>query len=198
MPPKHSSESMRELDSSLELELHRSNRGNKTRRERYYEKLEIAKIFPISICTVNFIQEVNLAYVIRAAVCFGAYEVCVIGSYPSRRLMNELSGTLFDYIKVRAFPNPGAFMRHVEREGTKLVSIELPPEGFEASAIQDYKFNKDIKTCLVVGHETQGVPMDILFHSDIVYIPMPGAGFCLNTSQAANVALYEATKQFEE
>jgi tRNA(Leu) C34 or U34 (ribose-2'-O)-methylase TrmL len=27
---------------------------------------------------------------------------------------------------------------------------------------------------------------------------MPGAGFCLNTSQAANIVIYEAVKQMEE
>jgi len=26
---------------------------------------------------------------------------------------------------------------------------------------------------------------------------MPGVGYCLNTSQAANILLYEAVKQFE-
>lgn len=175
-----------------------TERRNKTRRERYHEKVKSAVTHPISICTINFKQEVNLAYVIRAAVCFGAFEVCVIGSYPSRHLMNELSGSLFDYIKIRAFPNPNAFLRYAERESIKLVSIELPPDGFEYSAITDYRFNSEERTCLVVGHETLGVPTDILFKSDIVYIPMPGAGFCLNTAQAANIALYESTKQLGE
>jgi len=27
---------------------------------------------------------------------------------------------------------------------------------------------------------------------------MPGVGFCLNTSQAANIILYEATKQYDK
>jgi len=175
-----------------------NERGDKTRRERYYEKLEIAETFPISVTTVNFERDVNLAYVVRSAVCFGAEEVCVIGSYPSRRLMNELSGSLFDYIKIRAFPNPTQLLRYMEREDINLVSVELPPDIFEAQSIHDYKFNFDKRLSIVVGHETSGVPTDILFKSDIIFIPMRGAGTCLNTSQACNIALYEAMKQYKE
>jgi len=176
-----------------------NERGDKTRRERYYEKLKISETFPISIATVNLKHEVNLAYVVRAAVCFGAEEVCVIGNYPSRRLMNELSGSLFDYIKVRAFPSPNALIRYTEKENIDLVSIELPPDGFESHPITEYKFDFTHRLCLVVGHETHGVPADILFRSkDIVHIEMCGAGFCLNTATSAAIALYEITKQFKE
>ena len=68
----------------------------KTRRDRYFEKLKVAKKFPISIATVNFKHDVNLAHVIRAAACFGAECVFVIGGHPPRNLMNELSGSMFD------------------------------------------------------------------------------------------------------
>jgi tRNA(Leu) C34 or U34 (ribose-2'-O)-methylase TrmL len=40
-----------------------------------------------------------------------------------------------------------------------------------------------------------GIPSDILKISTKVFIDMPGVGFCLNTSQAANVFLYEVSKQ---
>jgi tRNA(Leu) C34 or U34 (ribose-2'-O)-methylase TrmL len=51
---------------------------------------------------------------------------------------------------------------------------------------------------VVVGQEQSGVPVDILVNSEKVCIPMPGAGYCLNTSQAANIFLYEATKQYAQ
>ena len=51
--------------------------------------------------------------------------------------------------------------------------------------------------CLVVGHEESGIPIEILRNSEVVNIPMPGVGYCLNTSQAANILLYEAVKQFD-
>ena len=176
-----------------------NERGDKTRRERYHDKSKISKTFPISVATVNFKHEVNLAYVIRSAVCFGAEEVYVIGSYPSRRLMNELSGSLFDYIKVRAFPNPSALIEHIGKEDIGMVSVELPPDGFESHPITHYKFDFTRRLCLVVGHETSGVPVEILAKSDdIIYIEMNGAGVCLNTATSASIALYESTKQYSE
>jgi len=175
-----------------------NERGNKTRRDRYNEKAEYAETFPISVATINFQHDVNLAYVVRAAVCFGANEVCVIGDYPSRRIMNELSGSLFDYIEVKAFSNPSDFLRYTEKNDIKIVSVELPPENFQYCSILEYNFDFSKQLCLIVGHETSGVPVEIMAKSDIVYIPMYGAGFCLNTAQAANVALYEAVRRYKE
>ena len=39
--------------------------------------------------------------------------------------------------------------------------------------------------------------INILANSEKIYIPMPGAGFCLNTSQTANIMMYEAVRQIE-
>ena len=50
---------------------------------------------------------------------------------------------------------------------------------------------------IVTGHETTGVPSVILHKSKPIYIPMPGVGVCLNTSQGANVALYEYNRQLK-
>jgi len=47
-----------------------NERGDLTRRQRYHKKSEIAEVTPISITTINFKHDVNLAYVVRAAVCF--------------------------------------------------------------------------------------------------------------------------------
>jgi tRNA(Leu) C34 or U34 (ribose-2'-O)-methylase TrmL len=50
----------------------------------------------------------------------------------------------------------------------------------------------------VVGNETTGVPTQILVNSKIIYIEMPGVGYCLNTAQTANIMLYEAVKQYKK
>lgn len=172
-----------------------------TRRERYQRKLKTVTELPVSIGTVHFKHEVNLAYVVRAAVCFGSPDIYVIGSVPPRRLMNELSGSLFDYLKVRRFANTSAFLENIRRNNISLISVELPEadSNFKAYPMEDYKFDFSKKICAVVGNETTGIPTEILAHSDtILYISMPGAGYCLNTSQAANILLYEAAKQYVE
>tara|TARA_R100000234_G_C4924248_1_gene145576 strand:+ start:135 stop:659 length:525 start_codon:yes stop_codon:yes gene_type:complete len=166
-----------------------------TRRERYEKKFPSSQRFPIELATVNFHHDVNLAYLIRAAGCFGVSTINVIGSIPPRRVLNKLSGTMADYVKLRQFATPELFMEYMRRNNTNLVAVELD---LDAVPIQEYEFNFESNVCIVAGHETTGIPASILFNSDIVYIPMPGIGYCLNTSQAANIILYEAVNQCRE
>ena len=48
---------------------------------------------------------------------------------------------------------------------------------------------------IITGNESTGVPGDVILNSDCVVIPNPGIAPCMNTSQAANVALYEYVRQ---
>ena len=166
-----------------------------TRRDRYNQKSFTAKRFPIEIATVNFHHDVNLAYLVRAAACFGIPTINVIGAVPPRRVINQLSGSTLDYVSIRQFSTPQQFMDYSRKDGIKLVSVELY-DG--ASPIQEYQFDFSSKVCIVAGHETTGIPAELLFNSDVVFIPMPGVGFCLNTAQAANIILYEAVNQYQQ
>tara|TARA_R110002073_G_scaffold153419_1_gene308407 strand:- start:1382 stop:1909 length:528 start_codon:yes stop_codon:yes gene_type:complete len=168
---------------------------SQTRRDRYDKKAFTSKKFPIEMATVNFHHDVNLAYLVRAAACFGIPTINVIGAIPPRRLINQLSGSTLDYITIRQFSTPQQFLNYARKDGMKLVSVELEDN---ASPIQKYEFDFSSKVCVVAGHETTGIPTELLLNSDIVYIPMPGVGFCLNTSQAANIVLYEAVNQYEQ
>ncbi len=166
-----------------------------TRRERYDKKLNLAQKFPIELATVNFHHDVNLAYLVRAAACFGIPVINVIGSTPPRRIINQLSGSTLDYVQIRQFSTPSDFMEYKRKNNINLVSVELESG---AKTLQEYSFDFSSKICIVAGHETSGIPNEILFNSDIVYIPMPGVGFCLNTSQATNIVLYEAVNQCQK
>jgi tRNA G18 (ribose-2'-O)-methylase SpoU len=169
---------------------------NQTRRERYNNKQNISTRLPIEVCTVNFKEEVNVAFVLRSAACFGAAAVNVIGSVPKRKTLATRSGTLQDYVPINQFSNPHEFLQYCKNNHIKVISAELDPE---AVSIHKYNFKNDLtdfkKICIVVGHEQIGIPADILNNSQKIFINMPGIGFCLNTSQAANIFLYEATKQ---
>ena len=166
----------------------------KTRRQRYSNKRKNAEIYPISLTCVNFMHNGNLGYLIRAAACFGASCINVIGSIPSRSKLNPLSGSLYDYVKINKFVNPGAFLDYAKNNNIQLVSAEISKG---AKCIHSYDFDVSRHLSLVVGQEECGVPVEILKNSEKVYIPMPGIGFCLNTSQAANIMLYEAIKQYD-
>lgn len=168
---------------------------NETRRQRYNNKINTAKKFPISIATVNFICDENLAYVVRTAACFGLTDVHVIGAIPEYKEMRRYSGTLNEYVQTYQYKNPHDFLVAMKNKGIKLVTLELC-DG--SQNLEDYSFDFDDHICIVTGNETTGVPVEILNNSDKIYIPMDGVGFSLNTSQAANIAVYEAVKQYKK
>ena len=168
---------------------------SKTRKERYREKLKSAKFLPISIGCVNFMHDGNLAFLIRSAACFGIRDIHVVGSIPSRADLRRLSGSTCDFINLIQHKTPGDFNRWTEENNVRVVAAELCDK---SKKLRNYRFNFDQDLCIFTGHETAGVPVDVTQIADCVEIDMPGPGFCLNTAQAANIVLYEASKQFLE
>ncbi len=71
-----------------------------TRRQRYNNKINTAQKYPISIATVNFMCDENLAYVVRTVGCFGLTDVHVIGSIPDFNLIVSILLTVLvaDYL----------------------------------------------------------------------------------------------------
>ena len=169
-------------------------RRHETRRQRYDNKLQTAKKYPISLCAINFRVDDNLGYLVRSAACFGAERLYVVGHVPERSRIKAPSGSLIDYVEILSFSTPRDFLDHTKSKGIQIVAAELVEQ---ATPVASYAFSFDRPMCLVVGNEESGVPSEIIANSDVVYIDMPGVGYCLNTSQAANILLYEAAKQYK-
>ena len=165
----------------------------KTRSELVRSNIEHAKISHAHIATVHLGDDMNLAFVIRAAACFGAKSVMVIGSLPPYRILRQLSVGLNNFVHIQQFSTPELFLQHCRDKEIEVFSIELCDQ---AISIYDIAFPSQ-EMVIVTGHETTGVPSVILHRSTPIYIPMPGVGVCLNTSQAANVALYEYNRQYK-
>jgi tRNA G18 (ribose-2'-O)-methylase SpoU len=173
----------------------------KTRRDKYNEKIVNGKVknYPFSICAVNFQCDENIAYLIRTAACFGLRDVHVIGSLPHYEDVRRKSGTLHDYVNIHQYSNPSQFLEYARRTGMCVMSIELTDDAMNIYDVDVSNLvNEHKHICFVVGNETTGVPAEILHTTESVFIPMPGAGVCLNTSQAANIMVYEAVRQMEE
>ena len=170
----------------------------KTRRDRYNEKIANGKVknHPFSICSVNFQCDENIAYLIRTAACFGLQDVHVIGSLPHYEDVRRKSGTLHDYVNIHQYSNPSQFLDYARRTNMCVISIELTDNAYNVHNIDFKQLTRQYDhVCFVVGNETTGVPAEILHTTESIFIPMPGAGVCLNTSQAANIVIYEAVKQ---
>lgn len=170
-------------------------RREETRRQRYDSKLKTAKKYPISLCAINFRVDDNLGYLIRSAACFGAERLYVVGHVPERSHIKAASGSLVDYVEIISFTTPQDFLAYTKTEAIQIVAAELVEQ---ARSLASYTFNFDSHICLVVGNEESGVPTEIIQNSHVIYIEMPGVGFCLNTAQTANILLYEAVRQYDQ
>ena len=162
-----------------------------TRKDLVEKREMLASLYPVHLVAVNFNDDLNLGLLVRAAACFGASSVIVIGRMPEYRILRQISVGLSRHIEIKQVSSPSEFLRLAKEHCWSVVSVELC-EG--ATPIMEHRFKKT-PTALVLGHETTGVPVEIIHNSTPVYIPMPGIGKCLNTSQAANVALYEYMRQ---
>jgi tRNA G18 (ribose-2'-O)-methylase SpoU len=158
------------------------------------KKLDSAKFIPFSLVAANFMDDKNIGQLIRSAVCFGVETVHIIGYVPPYKELKEKSSTTSNFVKIIQHKTPGEFLkwRREKDPRSELISLELMDE---ATPLKDKVWNRHIQTYLVCGHETIGVPVEILHHSDeVLYIPMPGPGFCLNTAYTAHIVLYEITR----
>lgn len=164
-----------------------------TRRQRYDSKNTKTSKLPVSLVVVNFDFDDNLAFTIRTAACYGARNVYVIGSVPDRKFLNPKSGSLYDYVSIEKFSNPSSFLKFARDNNILLISADLTES---AKSIYEYKFDLDSHTAIILGNETTGIPIEISMNSSHIYIPMPGPGFCLNTSQAGTAIITEYSRQF--
>jgi tRNA G18 (ribose-2'-O)-methylase SpoU len=82
--------------------------------------------------------------------------------------------------------DPVPVLVDLKKEGWQIVSLELHPDAVDLSS-----FTPDDRVCLILGHELEGVPEDMLALSDaIVQIPMLGSKESLNVAVAAGIALH--------
>lgn len=168
---------------------------SETRLERYRKKLYNSTLLSAALVTVEFHGDANLGFVVRAAACFGAKAVHVIGSIPKHRELKKYSGSTEWLVDIVQHKTPAQFMSWRRELGASasLVVAELRDS---SRSLHEFTFDPSVLTLIVVGNETSGVPEELVHRADhVLYVPMPGAGWCLNTAQAANVMMYEYARQ---
>lgn len=165
-----------------------------TRRQRYANKAKVATRLPVEVACTNFSCDENVAYLARALACFGGINMHVIGKVPQYSTITKHSGGHSNLIKIIQHSNPVDFIQWARENDRILVCAELQ-DG--AKSLTNFKFDFSRPSLVVLGNEMDGIPVEISKNADhTVYIPMPGNGFCLNTSQAGNVILYEYSRQY--
>ena len=101
---------------------------SETRLERYQKKLREGSIlFPVALVTVEFHGDANLGFVVRAAACFGARSVHVIGAVPPHRELKKYSGSTEWLVDIVQHQTPSQFLawRREQGDAANLVVAEL-------------------------------------------------------------------------
>lgn len=169
----------------------------KTRRERQEIRRPNSVTLPVSVCCINFDKEINVAHVMRSMACFGAKDLFVIGNVNAGgKALRAVSGSVNHCIRPIVFSTPNSWIQYCRERNVRIIALECPSDHtFGSRPIHELEPDER-EICLVVGHETSGVPVEILKAGECHHIDMRGFAPCLNTSQAANIGLYEMSKKF--
>ena len=167
-----------------------------THKERYQSRIAKAKVFSVEIACINLQTDENVGYLIRAASCFGAQSLHVVGRIPEYGALRRSSTGHNNFVNIIGHKQPSDLIQYCRENNRYLISAELTER---SENLYEVDFPADRVVMFVVGHETLGVPEEILFRSDkIIYIPMVSTGYCLNTSQTGNILLSEFLRRYYE
>lgn len=157
----------------------------KTRKERSLDKRNSGIVTNnASLAIFSLYCDINVAFAIRIAACYGLKNIYNIGAKPDKAIHDRLSGSNFDNVIIQNFQNTNEFLQHCRDVDAEIVSAELC-DG--STNIYDFGFNPDKEVVIVIGNETFGVPGEIIHNSKPVFIPMNGPGVCLNTVIAGSI-----------
>ena len=134
----------------------------------------------------------NVGAIFRSALAFGARGIIV-----QDRHSPALAGALAKASAGATERLPCARMTNLSRALEQLADLGWRAVGLDGSSDETLDTALDNRpTVLVMGSEGDGIRRLVAEHCDVLAkIPMPGGFESLNVSNAAAVALYEATKK---
>lgn len=153
-----------------------------------------SKTFPITVLCENVTNAPNIGSLFRICDAFGVEQLIFSGEQlpiPSRK-MQKTSRATEKYVSYKIIDN---ILDHINtlKKTHYIIAVEITNK---SSAIQLFKLKTDKPIALVIGNENFGISDAILEQAnDVLHIEMFGKNSSMNVVQAANIALYELTKQ---
>lgn len=152
------------------------------------------QVFPIILICENVTNAPNIGSLFRIADAFGVEKLILCGeSIPLGRKMSKTSRATEKVVNFEVTDSAIKVVEDVKKNGYTIISLEITSN---SQPIHDFHFSRGKPIALVVGDEKFGVSESVLKQSDtVVHIEMFGHNSSMNVVQAANIALYEITKQ---
>lgn len=160
----------------------------------HYNTNFIKKTFPIILVCDNVTNAPNIGSLFRVSDAFGIDKLILCGENISLgRKLAKTSRATEKVMNYNICKSAFDVILQLKKEGHQIISLEITNNSIP---IYNCNFSKDVPLVLVIGDENFGVSENILTLSDtIMHIDMFGQNSSMNVVQAANIALYEMTKQ---
>lgn len=157
-----------------------------------YKKISEKLSLPLHLMLFNISGDANIALSIRTAAVYGCSDVWIVGKkkFNKRALVGA-----HHYINIHkiATVDYAFFIKH------KLQPFVIEQNGIPIEEVKfKHHMNNNKKSCLIVGSEVEGVPIDLiksLKNALVISISQYGMIKSLNVSIASSIAIYEYTKQ---
>jgi tRNA G18 (ribose-2'-O)-methylase SpoU len=140
----------------------------------------------------------NTGSILRTADASGVERVVLCGITPrpdqggrQRRAIAKTALGAEDAVAWEYQPDAVTALRALTTAGYHTVAVETADH-----AVNLYQWTPRWPVCLVFGHETDGVSLDLTAHVEtVIRIPMLGEKRSLNVATAAGVVLYELLRR---
>lgn len=146
----------------------------------------------LSVLLNNIRSMHNVGSVFRTSDGAGIDHVYLCGytPYPPRKEISKTALDADENVSWSYHLNVIDLIKKLKKENVEIVALELTENSV------DYReFKPSQNTCLILGHETEGVSEEILSLCDkVIKLPMRGKKESLNVSVAYGVAAYELTR----
>ncbi len=146
----------------------------------------------ISVLLNNIRSMHNVGSIFRTSDGAGINHVYLCGytPYPPRKEISKTALNAEENVAWSYHADAIDLIKKLKKEGTEIVALELTEESVD---YREFKPSKN--TCLILGHETEGVDAETLSLVDkVIKLPMRGKKESLNVSVAYGVAVYELTR----
>jgi len=152
--------------------------------------------FPIILLCENVTNAPNIGSLFRICDAFGIQEI-IFNSEESvilSRKIKKTSRATEKYVSTKFINNTEDYLLEIKNK-YQLIGLEITNN---STSLQKHTFDFNKPIALIIGDENFGISDTTLKHCDeVIHIDMFGENSSMNVVQAANIALYEITKQFQ-
>lgn len=161
------------------------------------EEFKASNKTPIVVILDNIRSLNNIGSVFRTSDAFLIEKIflCGITATPPNKDIHKTALGATDSVSWEYHKDTSDVVKKLKKNDYKIISIE---QAEQATMLQDFKTENNIKYAIIFGNEVKGVRQEIVDLSDYcIEIPQFGTKHSLNISVSAGIVLWELFKKIK-